>query len=284
MADIKLFVCCHRLEQVPKHPLLYPIQVGAALADTHFSGFLHDDTGDNISEKNRSYCELTAQYWAWKNIKADYYGFFHYRRYLYPDPATKRPYRVEAEPTVELLERLGYKVFSDLVQGYDLIVPKGEDMRLPVQEHYAQAKYHHERDLALAEEIVQAVNPEFCDALKAYLGQTVCCFGNIYTMSAAVFDRYCNWLFPILAEFDHRADLTGYAFQELRVDGYLAERLFGGFYTKLKAEGIRTLELPRVDFIPDAKERHRRQLVNTIFPPGTKRRATVKHLYKGETR
>ncbi len=92
MADIKLFVCCHRPEKVPKHPLLYPIQVGAALSEVRFPEFLYDDTGENISEKNRSYCELTAQYWAWKNVRADYYGFFHYRRYLYPDTKAKRPF------------------------------------------------------------------------------------------------------------------------------------------------------------------------------------------------
>ena len=26
--------------------------------------------------------ELTVQYWAWKNVQADYYGLCHYRRYL----------------------------------------------------------------------------------------------------------------------------------------------------------------------------------------------------------
>ena len=58
MADIKLFVCCHQQSAVPKHPLLVPIQVGAALSDRRFPGFIPDDTRWNISEKNRSYCEL----------------------------------------------------------------------------------------------------------------------------------------------------------------------------------------------------------------------------------
>lgn len=67
----------------------------------------HDDTGDNISCKKRCYCELTAQYWTWKNIQADYYGFFHYCRYLYPDIKTKQPYRVERKPDPQLLDKQG---------------------------------------------------------------------------------------------------------------------------------------------------------------------------------
>ena len=43
---------------------------------------LADNTGDHISNRNRFYCELTTQYWAWKNMDADYYGFCHYRRYF----------------------------------------------------------------------------------------------------------------------------------------------------------------------------------------------------------
>ena len=59
-----------------------PIQVGKAISNTDL-GVQGDNTGDNISEKNQSYCELTGIYWAWKNLKnVDYIGLCHYRRYF----------------------------------------------------------------------------------------------------------------------------------------------------------------------------------------------------------
>ena len=161
MAEIRLMVSCHQMEEVPPLPLLRPIQVGAALSSEPFPGFLQDDTGENISHKNRSYCELTAQYWAWKNLTADHYGFFHYRRYLYPDRRAKRPYRIERAAAPEVLERLGYGDFPELIPQYDLILPRGEDMHIPVWEHYAKAPHHHEKDLKLAVELLLDAHPEY---------------------------------------------------------------------------------------------------------------------------
>ena len=280
MSDSKLFVCCHQPAEVPDHPLLVPIQVGAALAGSHFPGFLYDDAGkDNISAKNRSYCELTAQYWAWKNVAADYYGFFHYRRFLYPDTGAKAPYLVEREPSLNLLDKLGYRDFDKLIGQYDLIAPKGEDMYVPVREHYANAPYHHQKDLTTVEEILRERHPEMVEAVETYLSGTVCYFGNIYVMGRDVFHDYCAWLFPILAEFDRRTDVSGYTPQEQRVDGYLAERLFG-IYLTFRRDSLKTLELPRVHFYP-AAEYHKRRLLNALLPPGSKRRSLIKRVKKG---
>lgn len=274
--EIRIFVSCHKPYFVPAHPILVPIQVGGALAVQRFPGFLQDDTGENISRQNRSYCELTAQYWAWKNIKADYYGFFHYRRYLYPDLGAKRPYTIGSAPAQELLERLNFAAMPEIVKRYELIAPMGENMFMPVREHYGRAEFHHREDLAATERIVQELYPDYARALEAYLSQPVCYFGNIFIMERGLFERYCTWLFPILAEFDRRADLSGYGAQELRVDGYLAERLFGVFYTQCRMEGVRCVELPRIDFIAERKIRRKRKLLSALLPPGTKRRAVVK--------
>lgn len=276
MPDIRLYVSCHRPCRVPGHPLFTPIQVGAALAEERFPGFVHDDSGENISAKNRSYCELTAQYWAWKNETADYTGFFHYRRYLYPDPEAKRPYLVAREPNEALLEKLGYSGFGEMIREYDLIVPKGENMHLSVREHYAAAPYHRREDLELMERIAAERHPEMNQALERYLSGTVCYFGNIYIMRRDVFRDYCSWLFPLLEEFDRRADWTDRSAQEQRVDGYLAERLLGIYVTQRRDE-LKTLELPRVHFYGEA-EYCRHSALNALLPPGTKRRAAVRKL------
>ena len=79
--DIRIFIACHKPTYVPENSLFYPVQVGAALTNKRFEHMAYrDNEGEHISEKNPDYCELTAQYWAWKNIDCDYYGFFNYRR------------------------------------------------------------------------------------------------------------------------------------------------------------------------------------------------------------
>ena len=101
---VKLLVCYHKPDVLLKDDVLTPIHVGRALArkrmkadDPRLKWLLEntigDDTGDNISEKNDSYNELTALYWAWKNYgelgDPDYIGLMHYRRHLYFAPAIR---------------------------------------------------------------------------------------------------------------------------------------------------------------------------------------------------
>lgn len=275
MADTKLFVSCHKQVTVPEHPLLVPIHVGAAISEKSMSGALRDDIGENISKKNRSYCELTAQYWAWKNIQADYYGFFHYRRYLYPDMTAKRPYRICDCPTNDLLKKLGYDNFAQIIERYDLIAPMGERVYLTVREQFSTGRRQRTETLRQMESVVWDVSPGYGAAMEEYLSGEICYFCNMFIMSARVFDAYCAWLFPILAEYDRRAAGA----RESRIDGYLAERLFGVFYYRHRKE-LKTAELPRVhyDAIAGRPDRRRRTIYR-LLPPGTRRRAFSKQLF-----
>ena len=90
-SKIKILICCHKKCELPKDDIFLPIQVGAAISDVDLDMQRDDSINgkicDNISEKNKNYCELTAMYWAWKNIKEiypniDYIGLNHYRRYF----------------------------------------------------------------------------------------------------------------------------------------------------------------------------------------------------------
>lgn len=79
---VTILVCYHKDFPVYRDPAYTPIQVGRSLSAVRLD-MIGDDTGDNISAKNASFCELTAMYWAWKNLKGvDCIGLCHYRRFF----------------------------------------------------------------------------------------------------------------------------------------------------------------------------------------------------------
>ena len=73
-------VALHEKYALPTDSLYTPIQAGAAIHPP--LGLMRDNTGENISAKNGSYCELTVLYWMAHNVDADWYGLCHYRRYF----------------------------------------------------------------------------------------------------------------------------------------------------------------------------------------------------------
>ena len=79
---IKILVATHKKCELPTDYIYLPIQVGKALHPDLDLDIQPDNTGDNISVKNPYYSELTAIYWAWKNLDADYVGLAHYRRHF----------------------------------------------------------------------------------------------------------------------------------------------------------------------------------------------------------
>ena len=288
LPDVKILISCHKPAAVLHSDVLQPIQVGTALAQKCFPGMLHDNEGDNISALNRSYCELTAQYYAWKNMKAEYFGFFHYRRYLsfsdqvYREDRYGNVYEPAFAKDRHFLERYGWTdgKIRAVMKEYDVVTVKGRrlgkedavpsgngEILIPhsILEQYAAAPYLRGEDLLRVLDIIRSETPEYYQDALDYLNGDIAYYCNMYVCRADLFDAYCTWLFRILKEFCDRTDMSGYDEKELRTPGHLAERLWGVYYTKLKKSGqYRIRELQSVVFAdtnPDGSS------VRTILRP-----------------
>lgn len=274
MSEIKILMCCHKgFEIVP--PLCVPIQCGSALSPK-MNNVLHDDVGENISLKNREYCELTAHYFAWKNIEADYYGFCHYRRFLCLKQG-KNPYYAKGK-----ISENDKKIFfgneerwCGLVENYEIIAPRSENMGITAREHYCTSKYHYGEDLDLFIEILSQKYPEFALFSEKYLSQNSQYFCNMFIMDKAHFFEYCEVLFDVLKEFDSCKTLHG-DFQSDRTDGYLGEIFTGIYITYCVENGAKIKELPRLDTGCFVKKR----VACALLPPESKRRFRVKEIVK----
>lgn len=269
---MKIYMCCHKdYDIIP--PLCLPIQGGRAI-NPPIEKISGDDTGDNISEKNREYCELTVQYYAWKNIDEDYYGFCHYRRFFCFDRRVKKPYIAVGKITPKNAELLGNEQeIINLCQNYDVILPKSEDIGVSVQEHYISSKHHYKEDLQLFLDILNKTYPQLSDAAEEYLSQNRSYFCNMFIMKKDYFHEYCQMLFTLLSEYDSKKSLHG-SFQDDRTDGYLGERFVGIYLTYIRSKGAKICSIARLDAFCSFQKR----LKYHLFPPESKLRAFARKL------
>ncbi len=244
----------HKESYVPEgNALLCPIQVGSALSSEHFPNILHDDEGENISLKNKSYCELTAQYWAWKNMPdLDYYGFFHYRRYLSFNPIQLPNYEnivyydyCDDNSVDELMMHEDY--MRDIITQYDVIYPQrnpiGGDT---VYEHWC--KNLEKKDLDILVNVIIEKYPLFYPYTKQVINSKEAIHCNMFIMKKEIFDDYCKWLFDILEECEKRIDFSAYSTEKLRTLGHFGERLCAIYSLYLENNNRKILYLQRTLF------------------------------------
>ncbi|MBR3622463.1 MAG: DUF4422 domain-containing protein [Selenomonadaceae bacterium] len=211
---IKIVVALHKAYWLPKDECYFPLQVGA-LGKEPF-GVHRDDEGDNISAKNPNFCELTALYWAWKHIDADYIGLCHYRRYFTRREAFTLDHRKEAVLTGKEWEKILAK--------HPVVVPKKRRHFIETnRSHYYHA--HHREGLDALEEVLKEKYPHYLDAYEKVMGRTWAHLFNMFVMRRDYFERYMEFMFDALFEVEKRVDITGYSVYEARIFGFLAERL-----------------------------------------------------------
>ena len=218
---MKIYVAAHKkVDWFPADEIYSPMQVGAALHDR--LPYQGDDEGENISEKNPNFCELTAYYWIWKHSKEDVVGLAHYRRYF----TTYGGYLAKLF-TGRNVGFLDEKTINSDLKEHDVIVStkaictnRGKDI------YSAYSRSHKEKDMKLFLEILHRLYPEYDEAAKKVMSETIFYPANMMICRKELFDDYSNWLFSIFSEMEKTIDISDYDAYQSRIYGFLSERVF----------------------------------------------------------
>lgn len=232
---IRIFVTTHKNVDTFDSAIMQPVQVGPK--NYRFPWAFHDDEGENIADLNPRYCELTTQYWAWKNIDADYYGFCHYRRYFdFSDtPHEENPYGEIMDDYIDAAAAKKYGLddenIANVVKQYDVITTPFGNLEKIIDKHgtpralWEAAPLLHDDDLKRCYQILCSMYPDYKQDAQAFFNGDKACFCNMFIMKREIFFDYCKWMFPILEEFDKNTDYSTYSKEALRTPGHLSERL-----------------------------------------------------------
>lgn len=200
-----------------------------------------DDTGENISSKNKYYSELTGIYWAWKNQHADIIGSCHYRRFFtnkteplsykikrllyFPIGLYRKRFGLLYTNNLPLFEKaiLTESEIHEIFDTYDVILPQHRKFRYSVREHYR--RYHDLRDLDLMEAILREKCPEYLPAFESVMSGNRLYANNMFILRKDDYELFMAWWFDILAEFENRIIIADYVGYQQRILGFLAERL-----------------------------------------------------------
>lgn len=216
--DIKIIVATHKKYWMPGDDIYLPVHVGAegktGDKDRPLDlGYVKDNTGDNISSRNKNYCELTGLYWAWKNLDADYIGLAHYRRHF----TLKKRGDKWSRP-------ISSTELKSLLKKHDVILPKKRNYF--IETNYSQYVHaHHAIDLETTRQIIAEKYPQYMAAYDRSMKRTYGHRFNMFIMKRDRFDAYCEWLFDILFELENRLDISEYSDYDARVFGFVSERL-----------------------------------------------------------
>ncbi len=214
-----IYIITHKKVKItpPKRKGYRMLQVGAKNNCKVYD--LTDDTGENISSKNSTFCELTGLYWIWKNCNDPILGLVHYRRFFVYPVWYKIAGRI---PLVLRLVSINYA--KHILKRYDCIVANKFTYKTSVWENYS--KEHNESDLKVLRQVIKEKYPQYISAFDLYFKGNEMYGCNMLIAKRTFVERYCEWLFDILFEVEKRIDISNYSVYQKRVFGFLAERMF----------------------------------------------------------
>lgn len=235
--NVKILVATHKDYFMPHDSLYVPIRVGKALSQDDF-GYIGDDSGDNISLKNPYFCELTAMYWGWKNLDANYLGLVHYRRYL--------SFKHKGTTWDDILDQ---NEAEYLCQNWDVILPTKRRYWIEtIQSHYQHT--HDISHLYKTRDILKSKYPTYLSAYDKVLNGHSAHMFNMFIMKKDIFDAYCTWLFDILFELEKQIDVSKIEPFQARLFGRVSEILLDVWLNtnKIKIKEINYVQIGPYNF------------------------------------
>jgi len=249
----------------------FPIHVGKSISDTDLE--IHgDDDGDNISGKNKNFCELTAYYWAWKNSQADYIGLMHYRRiftsqkYLIQQIVNNVKYTIKnilcclnlykfclsisnfrlVKKTITNDEAKAlYNELKLLVENdkFDIILPKKVKFRFQsLKDNFIL--HHNYDDWYLFKKITITKYPFLNEAFNETESINEFYAFNMFIMKRKIYNEYMEMMFDILFTMEKEIDFKHKNDYQKRLFGFLSERLLNIYLIyKKKNEELKIKEL-----------------------------------------
>ena len=200
MKNVKIVIATHKKYKMPQDSVYLPVHVGAeGKKDSDGNpldlGYVKDNTGDNISNKNSSFCELTALYWAWKNLDSEYIGLAHYRRHFSVSRKSKDPFdNILKENEIE-----------DILKNNSVIVPRKRKYYIEtLYSHYSHT--HYSQHLDVTREIIDEKFHDYLSSYDKVINRTYGFMFNMMILRKDLLDLYCTWLFDILFELEKRID------------------------------------------------------------------------------
>jgi len=202
MDKLKIFVAVHKDSPVYHDNVYQPVWAGKALSKAQLP-WQGDDTGDNISEKNLTFCEMTVHYWAWKNTQSEYVGLCHYRRYF----ATRF--------TAENIDRE--------MQGCDIILPYEQYYDYPLYDKLSVSLSQEDKYIFLL--VIKQKFPDYFHAMIDYLFNNHKDYAyNMMVCRRELYDEMMTFVFDVIAECEKYVRVSPYT-NGARVFGLYAEYL-----------------------------------------------------------
>lgn len=166
-------------ETVEDREWVTPIQSGAILTDAKVAQ-VTDADGENISEKNPYYNEMTGLYWLWKNTDLDYSGICHYRRQFESDVVWKYLLSGKADAVLPM----PLLVYPNLA-GYYL--------------NWGEKAYYETMLQVIAEQ-----HSEYYETALWCTEHNIFYPNNIFIAKRKIVEDYCTFAFSVLDEVEER--------------------------------------------------------------------------------